>query len=254
MQSRYIEAAVSGVLIGCLYLPNGNPQPGPKFDYKLKWMERLIARAAELVGARPAGRAGRRLQRHPDRRSTSTSRSAGRTTRCSSPRAARRSSACSSRAGPTRSATSIPKEPIFTFWDYWRNAFARNAGIRIDHLLLNPAAAKRLKAAGVDTRRARAGEGQRPCADLGGAEGALGRPSARATRASGWRSRGPGRTQENRGQAGSRRARASLARASASAASRRLSSLNLRRIISWAACLPGFGVAESRVPRSGGRG
>ena len=50
-QARYIEAAVAGILIGCLYLPNGNPQPGPKFDYKLAWFERLIAHAATLVAS-----------------------------------------------------------------------------------------------------------------------------------------------------------------------------------------------------------
>ena len=63
-----------------------------------------------------------------------------------------------------------PDEPIYTFWDYWRNAFARNAGIRIDHLLLNPAAAKRLKAAGRRPRGEGARKGQRPRPDLGGAE------------------------------------------------------------------------------------
>ena len=78
------------------------------------------------------------------------------------------------RAGPTRSASSTRSEPVYTFWDYWRNAFARDAGIRIDHLLLNPAAAKRLKAAGVDRDVRGAGKGQRPRADLGGAEGLRG--------------------------------------------------------------------------------
>ena len=67
-QSRYLEAAVDGVLVGCLYLPNGNPQPGPKFDYKLAWFERLIAHARKLLRLRPAGGAGGRLQRRADRR------------------------------------------------------------------------------------------------------------------------------------------------------------------------------------------
>jgi exodeoxyribonuclease-3 len=72
LNSRYIEAAVNGILIGCLYLPNGNPAPGPKFDYKLRWFERITAHAAELLASgttclRSAGGPGRRLQRHADR-------------------------------------------------------------------------------------------------------------------------------------------------------------------------------------------
>ena len=86
--SRYIEAAVGGLLIGCLYLPNGNPAPGPKFDYKLRWFERFIAHAAELLASGQAGGARRRLQRHARPSSTSTSRSAGSTTRCSGRRCA----------------------------------------------------------------------------------------------------------------------------------------------------------------------
>ena len=65
--SRYIEAAVNGILIGGLYLPNGNPRPGPKFDYKLRWFDRLIGHAAELLASGGAGDAGRGLQRYADR-------------------------------------------------------------------------------------------------------------------------------------------------------------------------------------------
>jgi exodeoxyribonuclease-3 len=149
MQSRYIEAAVRGVLVGCLYLPNGNPQPGPKFDYKLAWLARLEARAAGLVGLdepvvlagdynviptdldvyKPENWKDDALFRPESRQAFS--RLVGQ--------------------GWTDAIRQLhPDERIFTFWDYWRNAFARNAGIRIDHLLLNPVAAKRLKAAGVD--------------------------------------------------------------------------------------------------------
>jgi len=65
--SRYIEAAVNGILVGCLYLPNGNPRPGPKFDYKLRWFDRFIDHAAELLGSPTTRGAGGRLQRHADR-------------------------------------------------------------------------------------------------------------------------------------------------------------------------------------------
>ena len=156
-----------GVVVGCLYLPNGNPQPGPKFDYKLAWFERLIAHAAE-----PGRRAG--------------SRSSSRATTTSSPTdvghlqpelwrqgraaaAARRREAtggCSTRAGPTRCATCIPSEPIYTFWDYFRKHCERDAGLRIDHLLLNPA----LRRACEGRRRplrARPREAERPRADRG---------------------------------------------------------------------------------------
>ena len=132
-QRRYIEAAVNGVLVGCLYLPNGNPVPGPKFDYKLAWMERLH---------RPRRRAGRR----------STARSCSPATITSSrprrdvykperwlddalfqpePRAQYRRLLAQGWTDAIRHLH--PDETIFTFWDYWRNAFARNAGIRIDH-------------------------------------------------------------------------------------------------------------------------
>ncbi|HEX9948437.1 MAG TPA: exodeoxyribonuclease III [Allosphingosinicella sp.] len=157
-QSRYIEAAVDGVLIGGLYAPNGNPHPGPKFDYKLAWNERLIARAAELIGLSepvvlagdyniiptPTGMDAYKPERWMDDALMQPE-----------PQAQYRRLVAQ---GWTDSLRHFhPDEPVFTFWDYWRNAFARDAGIRIDHLLLNPPAAKRLKAAGVD-REARARE------------------------------------------------------------------------------------------------
>lgn len=158
VQSRYIEAAVGGVLIGGLYAPNGNPHPGPKFDYKLAWNERLIARAAELVAlSEPVVLAG-------DYNIIPTPTEID----CYKPERWKNDALMQPEPqeqyvrllaqGWTDTLRHLhPKEPIFTFWDYWRNAFARNAGIRIDHLLLNPPAAKRLKAAGVD-REARARE------------------------------------------------------------------------------------------------
>ncbi len=147
--SRYIEAAVSGVLIGCLYLPNGNPVPGPKFDYKLRWMERLTARAAELVALDcPVVLAG-------DYNIIPTEADVYKPERWKDdalfqpePRAQYRRLLAQGWTDAVR--TLHPKETIYTFWDYWRNAWARNAGIRIDHLLLNKAAARRLEAAEVD--------------------------------------------------------------------------------------------------------
>lgn len=149
-QSRYLEAAVNGILIGCLYLPNGNPVGTAKFDYKLKWMERFMARAAELVALDcPAVLAGdynviptEADVYKPERWLDDALFQPG-------PRAQFERLLGQGWTDAIRHLH--PDETIFTFWDYWRNAFARNAGIRIDHLLLNRKAAKRLKAAGVDS-------------------------------------------------------------------------------------------------------
>jgi exodeoxyribonuclease-3 len=131
-QSRYIEAAVNGVLVASLYLPNGNPQPGPKFDYKLAWFERLIAHAAELRAAGvPAVLAGAN-----DALLQPESRAAFRRLL---------------EQGWTDALRALhPTEPMYTFWHYLRDRWRRNAGLRIDHLLLSPALADRLVAAGVD--------------------------------------------------------------------------------------------------------
>jgi exodeoxyribonuclease-3 len=156
-QSRYIEAAIRGVLIGCLYLPNGNPQPGPKFDYKLSWMERLIAHAASLVELdSPVVLAGDYNVIPTDADVYKPERWADDALMQPEPRAAFFRLLDQGWTDAIRALH--PDETIYTFWDYWRNAWARNAGIRIDHLLLNPAAAPLLTAAGVD-REARGREG-----------------------------------------------------------------------------------------------
>jgi exodeoxyribonuclease-3 len=148
-QSRYIEAAVNGVVIGGLYLPNGNPRPGPKFDYKLAWMERLIRHAAELIGSgMPVVLAG-------DYNVIPTDRDVYKPERwLDDALFAPETRAAFSRLlaqGWTDAIRSLhPEETIYTFWDYFRNAWSRNAGLRIDHLLLSPAAAAHLTAAGVD--------------------------------------------------------------------------------------------------------
>lgn len=147
--SRYIEAAVSGVLIGCLYLPNGNPAPGPKFEYKLRWFERLKAHAAEMIAADvPMALVGdfnvmpTELDVYKPERWTDDALFRPEV------RSAFRDLVEQGWLDAIR--TLHPDEPIYTFWDYLRNAWGRNAGLRLDHLLLSPAVAPRLTAAGVD--------------------------------------------------------------------------------------------------------
>lgn len=149
IHSRYIEAAINGILVGCLYLPNGNPAPGPKFDYKLRWFERLSTHAKELIqsGApvvlagdynvipteldvyKPESWLDDALFR-PEVRSAYEK---------------------LLEQGWTDSLRRLYlEERIYTFWDYFRNAYPRNAGLRIDHLLLSPPLIDRLADAGVD--------------------------------------------------------------------------------------------------------
>ena len=147
--SRYIEAAVRGILIGCLYLPNGNPVPGPKFDYKQSWTERLMARAADLVALDcPVVLAGDYNIIPTEADVYKPERWADDALFQPEPRAQYRRLLAQGWTDAIRHLH--PKETIYTFWDYWRNAWARNAGIRIDHLLLNAVAAARLEAADVD--------------------------------------------------------------------------------------------------------
>ncbi len=155
-QSRYLEAAVSGVLIGCLYAPNGNPVPGPKFDYKLEWNRRLIEHAAALLTADcPIVLAGDYNIIPTDMDVYKPERWANDALFQPEPREQYRQLIAQGWTDAIRHLH--PGETIYTFWDYWRKAWERNAGIRIDHLLCNPQAAKRLRGAGVD-REARARE------------------------------------------------------------------------------------------------
>src|SRR5450631_3322877 len=149
MHSRYIEAMVNGVVVGCLYLPNGNPAPGPKFDYKLRWLDRFLRHAAELAASgEPVVLAGDynvipmeidvyKPERWVDDALFHTE--------------VRDAYRRLLDQGWTDSLRTLnPGATVFTFWDYFRNAFGRNAGLRIDHLLLSPSIAGRLSAAGVD--------------------------------------------------------------------------------------------------------
>lgn len=148
-QSRYIEAAVNGVLIGCLCAPNGNPAPGPKFNYKMQWLARLNAHAKSLLATR-----------HPviligDFNVIPTDLdvykpSSWRDDALMHPDAQKAFQALVAQGWTDALRKLHPDEKIYTFWDYWRNAWARDAGLRIDHALLSRSLAKRLVAAGVD--------------------------------------------------------------------------------------------------------
>jgi exodeoxyribonuclease-3 len=148
--SRYIEADVGGVVVGCLYLPNGNPAPGPKFDYKLRWLARLLAHAAELVATNvPTVLAGDFNVIPEDIDVYAPARWRDDALFRDEVRAAYRELLAQ---GWTDSLRALhPDETLYTFWDYFRNRFARDAGLRIDHLLVSPAARPRLAAAGVDS-------------------------------------------------------------------------------------------------------
>lgn len=149
IHSRYIEAMAGGVLIGCLYLPNGNPAPGPKLDYKLDWFKRFTAHAGKLLAQnipviltgdynvmpteldvyKPENWKDDALFRPEVREAFKNL----------------------VEQGWTDAIRKLhPGEKIYTFWDYFRNAYGRDAGLRIDHFLLSPQVAERLKATGVD--------------------------------------------------------------------------------------------------------
>ena len=135
-QSRYIEAAVNGVLIATLYAPNGNPQPGPKFKYKLAWMKRLLAHAAELYALdAPVVLAGDFNVVPTDADIYPTKSYAKNALVQPEPRALFRRLLDQGWIDAIR--TMHPDEPMYTFWDYKRNRWERDAGLRIDHLLLN---------------------------------------------------------------------------------------------------------------------
>lgn len=148
-QARYIEAAVEGILIASLYAPNGNPQPGPKFDYKLAWSERLIAHAAELFATDlPVVLAGD-YNIVPEPRDIYSTTSYDKNALVQP-----QSRAVFKRLldqGWTDAIRKIhPDETVYTFWDYMRNRWPRDAGLRLDHLLLSHSVARRLRNAGVD--------------------------------------------------------------------------------------------------------
>jgi exodeoxyribonuclease III len=149
LQSRYIEAAVNGVLVAGLYLPNGNPRPGAKFDYKLRWFERLIEHASELIApGMPVVIAGDFNVMPTDLDVYKPERWLNDALFAPEVRDAYARLLAQGWTDALRERH--PGERIYTFWDYFRNAYPRNAGLRIDHLLLSPVLASRLVAADVD--------------------------------------------------------------------------------------------------------
>jgi exodeoxyribonuclease-3 len=156
-EARYIEAAVNGILIGCLYLPNGNPQPGPKFVYKLAWFERLIAHGDALLAENVPALLIGDYNVVPTDADIYNVRSWKKNALLQpAPREAYRRLLA---RGWTDALHELhPDEPMYTFWDYLREAWPRNAGMRLDHSLVSPALRERLREAGVD-RDVRAAEG-----------------------------------------------------------------------------------------------
>ena len=148
-QSRYIEAAICGILIGNMYAPNGNPKPGPKFDYKLAWLDRLSDHAQTLIdGKVPALLIG-------DYNVIPTDMDVYKPERwlkdaLFAPEAREKFERLVAQGWTDALRLFHPDQRIYTFWHYWRNSFERDAGIRIDHALASPGLAPRLKGAGVD--------------------------------------------------------------------------------------------------------
>ena len=148
-QSRYIEATVNGVVIASIYLPNGNPRPGPKFDYKLRWMERLAGHARDLLAEEvPVVLAGDYNVIPNDDDTYSVRAMAEDALMQPESREAYRRLAAQGWTDALR--TQFPRGGVWTFWDYQAGAWQRDAGFRIDHLLLSPLAADRFAGAGVD--------------------------------------------------------------------------------------------------------
>jgi len=151
VQARYLEAAIDGILVGCIYAPNGNPQPGPKFDYKLAWLERLILHAQGLFASGvPVVLAG-------DYNVVPTDFDIYPTTSYDDdalvqPESRERYARLLAQGWTDALRTRHPNERIYTYWDYMRKRWERNAGLRIDHLLLNREVAARLGDADVDRK------------------------------------------------------------------------------------------------------
>jgi exodeoxyribonuclease-3 len=156
-QARYIEAACNGVIIGCLYAPNGNPRPGPKFDYKLSWTRRFLELAQDLWSSDlPVVLAG-------DFNVVPEPRDIYETTSYKDNALVQPESRAQFRQLLEQGWTDairqkFPDDTVYTFWDYMRNRWPRNAGLRLDHLLLSRPLVRKLKRAGVD-REVRGREG-----------------------------------------------------------------------------------------------
>ncbi len=149
LHARYIEAAVEGVLIACLYAPNGNPAPGPKFEYKLAWYQRFLVHAQALLDTQaPVVLAGDYNIMPTDLDVYKPER--WRDDALFRPEVREAFERLVGQGWTDALRTLHPEERIYTFWDYFRNAYGRDAGLRLDHLLLSPSVAQRLKRAEVD--------------------------------------------------------------------------------------------------------
>jgi exodeoxyribonuclease-3 len=149
-QSRYLEAAVHGVIVGCLYLPNGNPQPGPKFDYKLAWFERFIRHAKKLhASGHPVVLAGD-YNVVPTDEDIYNTRSWLKDALLQ-PESREAYHRLLSQGWVDALRELFGEERVYTFWDYFRRHWETNSGLRIDHLLLGPGLKPKLREAGVDT-------------------------------------------------------------------------------------------------------
>jgi len=149
IHSRYIEALIDGIVIACLYLPNGNPAPGPKLEYKLKWFQRLAERSETLLSLKtPVILVGdfnvmpTELDVYKPERWIDDA--------LFRPEVREAFFNIIAQGWTDAIRTLYPNKVIYTFWDYFRNAYSRNAGLRIDHFLLSPQVAKKLKSAAVD--------------------------------------------------------------------------------------------------------
>ena len=157
VEARYIEAAVVGIIVTSLYLPNGNPQPGPKFDYKLDWFRRLRAHAAKFIKQDiPVVLAGD-YNVAPAASDIYPTKSWDKDALIQ-PKSRAAFKMLVDQGWTDSLRTLHPSKPMFTFWDYKRNRWERDAGLRLDHLLLSPVLAPRLIKAGVD-RKIRGEEG-----------------------------------------------------------------------------------------------
>ncbi len=148
-QARYIEAAVQGVLVSSIYLPNGNPQPGPKFDYKLAWLERLTAHAADLMeSGAPVVLAGD-YNVVPTQQDIYPTRSLDNNALIQPE--SRAAFARLRAQGWTDAMRKLqPQGPLWTFWDYKYDRWSKDKGMRLDHFLLSPKLSNRLMDGGVD--------------------------------------------------------------------------------------------------------
>ncbi|MER8388071.1 exodeoxyribonuclease III [Mesorhizobium sp. M0166] len=148
-QARYIEAAVNGIVVACLYAPNGNPQPGPKFQYKLAWHERLEAHAAQLLDTGlPVVLAGD-YNIVPEPRDIYPTRSYD-DNALVQPESRASFQRLLDQGWLDALRKKHPSETLYTFWDYRRNRWPRDAGLRLDHILLSKKLSRRLVAAGID--------------------------------------------------------------------------------------------------------